>query len=313
MKLDESWQRPLLDDFLRRIRLRTCVCFRSQFRSPWGISIARRCAIFHIVNRGNCWLQISDDAEATRLDEGDVAVVTRGDLHTLRSRPSTKTVNFFDLVRSRGADGRQTPFGGKGALTRLLCVGAYFETGVSNPLAAMLPPVLLLQRKAQGPDVALALTTQQISAELDNGEAAAGEVITRLMDILFIRAVGAYFDSRIGASETGWLAGFRDERIGRALAEMHAHPEKPWTIDTLARSVALSRSAFAARFRELLGEPPLHYLARLRINTAAIRLRSTDEKLKSVAAVAGYESLAAFIKSFKRIMGLTPGRYRELQ
>jgi AraC-like DNA-binding protein len=312
MKLEQSWQKPLLDDFLRRIRLRTCVCFRSEFRSPWGISIARRCAIFHIVNSGRCWLQVGDGMEATRLSEGDVVVVTRGDAHTLRSRPSTKTVNFFDLVKSRAA-GTETPFGGKGALTHLQCVGAYFETGVSNPLAAMLPPVLMLRRKKQGRDDSLALTIQQISTELDSGEAAAGEVVTRLMDILFIRAVGAYIDSSIGAAENGWLAGFRDERIGRALAEMHAHPEKPWTIDALARTVALSRSAFAAKFRELLGEPPLHYLARLRINTAAIRLRSTDEKLKSVATAAGYESLAAFIKSFKRIMGLTPGEYRELQ
>jgi AraC-like DNA-binding protein len=303
MKLDQPWQKPLLDDFLRRIRLRTCVCFRSEFRSPWGIRIARRCAIFHIVKRGSCCLQVGEGTETTRLSEGDVVVVTRGDAHTLRSRPSTKTVNFFDLVKSRAADG----------LTHLLCVGAYFETGVSNPLAAMLPPVLLLQRKEQGPDVSLAFTTQQISTELDSGEAASGEVVTRLMDILFIRAVGAYFDSSVGAAENGWLAGFRDERIGRALAEMHAHPEKPWTIDTLARTVALSRSAFAAKFRELLGEPPLHYLARLRINTAAIRLRLTDEKLKSVASAAGYESLAAFIKSFKRIMGLTPGEYRELR
>jgi transcriptional regulator GlxA family with amidase domain len=110
------------------------------------------------------------------------------------------------------------------------------------------------------------------------------------MDILFIRAVGAYFDRNVDTAESGWLAAFRDDRIGRALAILHREPEKTWTVDSLARSVALSRSPFAARFKELLGEPPLHCLARLRINTAAIRLRSTDDSLKNIAADAGYEA-----------------------
>src|SRR5262245_41043045 len=100
MKLNDVWQRPLLDDFLRRIRLRTCVCFRSEFRSPWGISVARRRAIFHIVQHGNCWLQIGAAAQPTRLSEGEVAVFPRGDSHTLRDAPSTPTVDFFGLVNT---------------------------------------------------------------------------------------------------------------------------------------------------------------------------------------------------------------------
>jgi AraC-like DNA-binding protein len=313
MKLDNSWQRPLLDDFLRRIRLRTCACFRSEFRSPWGISVARPCAIFHIVHQGTCWLQVGDISPATRLSEGDFVVVTRGDEHTLRNQPSTPTVNFFDLVKCLAANETQPVFGGKGAATRLICVGAQFETGATNPLAALLPPVLVLKRRQQGAAVTLALAAQQILTELDSGEATAGEVVTRLMDILLIRAVGAYFDQNIESAESGWLAAFRDERIGRALSILHKHPEKAWTVDSMARDVGLSRSAFAARFKGLLSEPPLHYLARLRINTAANRLRSSNDNLKNIATGAGYESLAAFVKSFKRLMGTTPGEYRQRQ
>jgi transcriptional regulator GlxA family with amidase domain len=177
----------------------------------------------------------------------------------------------------------------------------------------MLPSFLLLKRSEQGSTVSLAVAAQQILTEMDRGEVVAGEAITRLMDILFIKAVGAYFDRNIETAESGWLAAFRDEQIGRALSKLHEHPEKPWTVDSLARNAALSRSAFAARFKGLLAEPPLHYVARLRINTAAIRLLSTDQNLKSIATIAGYESVAAFVKSFKRIMGVTPGEYRQLQ
>src|SRR5262249_31523259 len=159
----------------------------------------------------------------------------------------------------------------------------------------------------------LGLTTQQILTELDGGGPGAEDVITRLADILFIRAVRSYFDQNMETAESGWLAAIRDERIGQALALLHTTPQQAWTVDSLARHVALSRSAFAARFTELVGEPPLHYLTRLRINAAALRLRSSDDKLRTIAVAAGYESIAAFVKSFKRVMGMTPGQYRQFR
>jgi AraC-like DNA-binding protein len=132
-----------------------------------------------------------------------------------------------------------------------------------------------------------------------------------LTEILFIRAVRAYFSQKMETVESGWLAAVRDEQIGRALAMLHGDLQQAWTVDLLARSVALSRSGLAARFKELLGEPPLHYLTRLRINAAAIRLRSRNDKLRAVAAAVGYESVAAFAKAFRRVMGMTPGNYRQ--
>src|SRR5262249_45893211 len=152
---------------------------------------------------------------------------------------------------------------------------------------------------------------QQVLAELESGSSEGTEVITRLTEILFIRAVRAYFDRKMETVASGWLAAGRDEKIGRALATLHRDPQETWTVDSLARCVALSRSAFAARFKELLGEPPLRYLTRLRINAAAKRLRSSDDKLRAVAEAAGYESVAAFVKAFGRVMGMTPGHYRQ--
>jgi transcriptional regulator GlxA family with amidase domain len=158
---------------------------------------------------------------------------------------------------------------------------------------------------------AFLVTVRQIFAELHEGGLGAGEVAARLLDIVFIRALRAYFDQNIEAADSGWLAAVRDEQIGSALALLHRDPQEPWTTDSLARRVALSRSAFAERFKQFLGEPPLQYLLRLRINTAATRLRSSDDNLKTIARASGYESVAAFVRAFSRLMGTTPGKYRE--
>jgi transcriptional regulator GlxA family with amidase domain len=128
------------------------------------------------------------------------------------------------------------------------------------------------------------------------------------VDILFLHAVRTLFDE---SAETGWLAASQDQQIGRALAAIHGKPHKSWTVESLARHVAMSRTSFAARFRQLVGEPPQHYVTRLRMNAAAARLRSSRDKLSLVAAEAGYRSLASFERSFKRHMGATPGEYRD--
>jgi AraC-like DNA-binding protein len=312
MKAD-TWRNPVLDDFLRAIRFRSGLYFRPQFRAPWGISVARNCIVFHIVDHGNCWLEVNGVAKPMQLFEGDFVVVTRGDAHIMRDRLSTPAADFFDLVKThRFAENPAFRAGGKGAITTLVCGGAHLETGAHSFLIGMLPPVLCVRRTEENTQHWLGLTTEQILAELKSRGPGANGIITRLADILFIRAVCAYFDHNIGAAESGLLLAVRDGQIGRALAILHRHPQQPWTVDSLARHVALSRFAFAARFTEVVGEPPLHYLTRLRIDLAASRLRSSDDKLRAIAAASGYESVAAFAKSFKRLIGMTPGEYRRV-
>jgi transcriptional regulator GlxA family with amidase domain len=119
------------------------------------------------------------------------------------------------------------------------------------------------------------------------------------------------FDEGFETVHSGWLAAIRDPQVGGALAAIHGSRHRSWTVVSLARHVALSRTTFAERFRELVGEPPKHYVTRLRINAAAARLRSSQDKLSTIAAEAGYRSLASFQRSFKRHMGTTPGEYRD--
>ena len=114
------------------------------------------------------------------------------------------------------------------------------------------------------------------------------------------------------AARTGWLGALQDEQIGRALVRVHRDPAHPWTLESLARAAAMSRSAFAARFTALVGEPAMQYVARWRMALAKDRLLESSEALGVIAARVGYQSEAAFSRAFKRYMGVSPGAVRRV-
>jgi AraC-like DNA-binding protein len=308
---DDSWRARLFSDILSGARLRSSVYFRPEFGAPWAVSIADHGTVFHIVATGTCWLRAKSLDQPLFLTAGDFVVATRGEAHVLSDEPARPAVNFFELIKRNGF-GRNGAFRlGEEPTTRFLCGGLQFENGANCPLLTVLPPFLHVRAMEPGGPPWLRLTVEHIRAELDGGDPGAAEVVTRLADILFIQAVRAYFEDHADTTQDGWLAAARDREIGQALALIHANPDEPWTVETLARRVATSRSAFADRFTELVGEPPLRYLTQLRINAAARRLRSSDDKMSAVAANAGYDSLAAFSRAFKRQVGMTPGEYRD--
>ena len=134
-------------------------------------------------------------------------------------------------------------------------------------------------------------------------------VITRLADILVIQAIRSWI-SRDPVAQTGWLGALRDKQIGRAIALIHRDPERSFTLGSLAGAVGMSRSAFAARFTTLVGEPAMRYAARWKMHAAQMWLKEGDAALAEVARRLGYESEAAFSRAFKRLMGVTPGSVR---
>ena len=229
----------------------------------------------------------------------------------MRDFPTTPVVDYFDFLKGHAPD-KQGAFsaGGEGSVARLVCGGMQSENGATDPLLAVLPP--LIHFKGGGEDAApgLRTTVSHIFEELGSGRNGSAAVVTRLADILFMQAVRAYLDENIDTAESGWLAALRDPQIGRALVLLHDKPHQPWTVAELADRVALSRSAFADKFTKLVGETPLRYLTRLRLNVATVRLRSGNDKLSVIADAAGYESMPAFAKAFKRRLGVTPGEYR---
>ena len=305
-----SWRGVLLDDVLRGIRPQSAVAFWPEFRAPWGVSFERDWAVFHIVVQGACWLQLKGLGEPVQLCEGDFAVVKSGQYHTVRDSPSTPAANFADLVRSHAPGKRGAiRFAGEGQATKLVCGG--IEDRKGHPLMANLPPLMRVKGSDGGVRGWVHLITKQILVELESEGAGSTELANRLVDVLFLQALRAYFDQDVETGGSSWLAAASDPQIGRALGAIHHNPRRSWTVESLARHVAMSRTTFAARFKELVGEPPQHYFTRLRINAAAARLLSYGDKLSRVAAEAGYHSVPAFVRSFKRHVGTTPGEYRK--
>lgn len=279
--------------------------------SPYRPGAGIQKAAFHIVAAGSCWLDVAGVPGHTELAAGDLVVLPRATPHALRDDPDTRPLDVLELLRASppSANG-EVRAGGSGPITRLVCGGMLLDNSKTNPLLAILPPVIRVKRNAEGEASWLRLTVQHVLDELDAARPGVESVVSRLADILFIGAVRSYVEESLLWAESGWLAALRDRQIGRALAILHRDPARPWTVVMLADSVALSRSAFAARFTDLVGEPPLRYLTRVRLDAAARRLRGTHDKLARVAAAAGYDSAAAFTRAFERHVGLTPGTYR---
>jgi AraC-like DNA-binding protein len=306
-----SSPRDLLAELLRSIRLRKSIYFRPEFRAPWGIRIDRPMTTFHIVTHGMCWLELDGATDPLRLSAGDLVVLPRGHAHVIRDAPTTPAVDFFELIKRSTPDAtRKIRAGGNGRVTRFLCGAMQFQSGVTDSLLAILPSLIVVKgQKGRSPRW-LQATIMQIVDELGSDRGCTEAVVTRLGDVIFIHAASAHLDKSLDGAKLGWLAGLRDEQVGRALALLHARPHEPWTLETLADHLGIGRTTLAEKFSRLVGEPPIRYLTRLRLDAASVLLRSSDDKLGAIAAAVGYSSVAAFAKAFKRQVGTTPGDYR---
>jgi AraC-like DNA-binding protein len=296
----DRWRHDLLADLLRSIRLRSADFFSVELDAPWGFSLSGGGAAFHIIARGTCWLEVAGVAKSIQLSEGDHVILPRGDAHVIRDAPTTQVADIVNCDDPNALKGFRAR--GNGPLTRLICGCLRFANDATDTLLAILPPLLHFKQQTAHPAPWLATTVVKILEELESDRPGAEAVVTRLAELMFVQVVRAFFEQNADRVPSGWLAAVRDKHIGRALALMHAEPERPWTISSLADRVALSRSVFAAKFSQLVGE---------RLNSAALRLRSTEDGLKTIAAAAGYDSVAAFAKAFKRHMEMTPGVYRK--
>jgi transcriptional regulator GlxA family with amidase domain len=151
---------------------------------------------------------------------------------------------------------------------------------------------------------------RRLTEETRLGRAGADGVLTRLAELMFIEVLRRYLDE-LPPGQTGWLAGLRDEMVGRVLALLHGQPGHPWTLAGMARAAASSRSNVARRFTELVGQPPMQYLTQWRMQVAANLLAQSGAKLAAIGAEVGYDSEAAFSRAFRKATGLPPGAWRD--
>ena len=298
-----------LADVLDLSRVRGALLGNVRASAPWGLALPRSDgASFHAVTSGTAWLRVGD-ADPIQLMPGDVALLPTGAPHRLSSEPDGDCRPFDrELKRELMTPEGDLPLAGPGATTTFVCAGYDYDHDIAQPLLGLLPAVLHVPADPVAGSTTAALVTL-LAGEVGLRAAGARAAVDRLIDLLLITVVRAWAD-RDGASRASWLSALRDPTVARALAALHDRPADPWTLQTLASEVNVSRATLARRFGELVGQPPLTYLTRWRLDLAARRLKDTDEPIEAIARGVGYSSEYAFNRAFRRHRGVPPGRFR---
>lgn len=323
--------RDTLSDLLRTVRLRGAAFYYVSLRGRWSAasSAAEEVAAvmpgcehvmeYHMIAKGNGWAAVSG-LPPVRLETGDVVVFPQGDPHVISSAPGLKPVSREpSWVLSQRDQPRPIPISlsegvvGVGALPLesadavAVCGFLGCDLRPFNPLIAALPRILHLPA-ARTANWAAHLINQAV-IESNDRRPGGDAVLERLSEMMFVDAARRCLES-LPRDSIGWLAGLRDRHVGKALALIHEHPSRQWTLEGLAQEVGLSRSTFHERFVQYLGQPPMQYLTSWRIQLGARLLRESSRVVASIALEVGYESEAAFSRAFKRIVGMPPAAWR---
>jgi AraC family transcriptional regulator, alkane utilization regulator len=311
----------VLSDVLRMIHLEGALFLNGEFREPWCVDApdsaklvsalrpgAQHLGICHLVLEGQCWVQLQG-GDPLLLQAGEAAVLAHGDTHLIGSGLRNAPVSLDHIVKVQLPELNRVRYGGGGERSVVACSWFAYERGMTNPLISSLPPLF---RSSLNERAAGVWIKQSIQFAL--GEAASrppgGDVMgAKVAEMLFIEVLRAYIES-LPELHSGWLSGLSDPQMGRALGLLHGEPARAWTVETLAQEVHMSRSAFADRFTELIGMPPMQYLKRWRLALAARLLGNDHSTLTQVAEVIGYESESAFNRAFKQEYGKAPGLWR---
>jgi AraC-like DNA-binding protein len=299
-----------LTEMLRGLKIEGVDYVRCRMTEPWGLVFpARPKAQFHFVAERGCWLRTLDNAWV-RLEPGDAVLLPRGAEHALASSPDAFPAPVencqFEPVCCGILD---TCSGGNrnGEETVLFGAGMTFNLDSQHPLLLMMPELMQMHELATD-EPAIPHLLEAMTSELALDRVGAGGMLTRLADVVAAALIRNWVEK--GCGSAGWVAAARDPGIGRVLAAIHRDPTRDWTVEALANVMHASRSAFALRFANVVGQTPARYVAQLRMQEAKQWLVRDRLKIAVVARRLGYESEAAFSRAFKRIIGAPPSHFR---
>jgi AraC-like DNA-binding protein len=312
-----------LSEALRSVRMTGAIFYDAICAAPWGFAVPHmqdvahvlapgtECLVgYHLVAEGRAVVELEGKVEVA-LAAGDVVIVPHGDPHTVSNgRPATLIDSRASICRNLEGTLSTFRIGGDGEVTRFVC--GYFgcERHAARLFLAGLPRVIRINVRGDGPGAWLESSIRHLLSESASSRPGHTALLSKMAEALFIQTLRRYMDE-LPPEEIGWLAGARDPIVGAALALLHRRPGHAWTLAELAKEVGAARSVVAERFARFLGEPPMTYLARWRLQLAARLLQTTHKKVLDVALDAGYDSETGFNRAFKREFGLPPGRYRK--
>jgi AraC-like DNA-binding protein len=312
----------LLAEALRAVRLTGSVFLDACFTAPFGIISPKRfdaftplahlrhISIFHLIAAGECSVEVAT-GERRIVSAGDILLMPFADRHKFSNGRATEAPLADEVVRPGPLKGMwNINYGGGGQETRMVCGFLESSEFLLTPVFRTLPPLLIDRAEENQVGALITSTVSQILAMTEKAAPGSELMLGRLMELLFVEVLRRYA-TRLPTSAKGWFAALNDPIVGRALQFVHRDPARRWTVDELAREAGSSRTVLAERFHAVLGQAPIEYVTCWRMQLAAERIRHGSGSLAAIAADVGYDSEAAFHRAFKRVTGVTPGRWRD--
>ncbi len=314
-------QSDCFSDLLRSMRISGSLLLKEEYATPWAISVPSadrlgallqvsaglRVVAFHLVERGHVQITLQNGREAV-LEAGEIAICFAGTAHLI-SQGSNPRIVPVETFLTGGGNAFQPTEKNRARSASLLCGVFLLHDTHLNPLFAALPPLLHASVSRSHDAYNLSGVAGLMAQEMNQKSFGNAYVVERLLELLCAEAIRSHIET-IHHKEVGWFTGLKDPTVGRAIAMIHARPGEHWSVRRLAQGVAMSPSRFAARFAAALGDSPMVYLTKWRMNVASRLLASTQRGVSVIAAEVGYESLAAFNRAFKRHVGVTPAAWR---
>ena len=314
----------VLDDVLRSLRISGSELLREAYSPPCAIAIPQsdklasllgvkkgtRVVAFHLVEFGHCEIKPASGNGLT-LTAGELVICFCGEAHKLSQGKATRALPIETLLT--GGQNTQRPNGVNSALGVSLLCGVFMLNHTEfNPLISALPSILRVNLSQPGKLHNLSGVAHMMANEIERTTIGTGYIVERLLEVLCAEAIRAHIEAT-HHQDIGWFRGIKDPIVGQAIKLIHLNPAVDWSIQKLASEVSMSPSRFAARFSESLGESPMAYVTKWRMNVACRILIASRIGIDQVANNVGYGSVAAFNRTFKKHVGLPPAAWRTYQ
>jgi AraC-like DNA-binding protein len=291
----------VLSDVLATIQAQARCSISLRAGGRWGVDFPMPSHLkFNAVRKGRCWLRL-DGQPPIELQAGDCVVVA-GAPFILSSEPEGPTISAREVFAS---DSLAASLGDGDDFSIL--GGSVMVDGTDGVLLTQaLPPVMTIRGERAA---SIGWLLNELDSEWSSAAPGARQISNDLLRMIFIHVLRIHLASD-NAHAQNWLSGLTDINIARALQAIHSKPAQNWTVEGLAHEAGQSRSAFAARFKSLLGEAPMEYLTNWRMRLAATKLRSTQASISEIAIAVGYKSDTSLSATFRRLHQMSPAQYR---
>jgi AraC-like DNA-binding protein len=311
----------LLSSSLRSLHVSGTLLLREVYAFPWAVKIpaaevlapmlhvraGTRVVAFHLVEFGHCEVRTANGSTEI-LQAGEMVICFGGEAHRIGEGNPSRAQTVEALLGGK-PNAQRPETTGRPAAASLICGVFLLQHSAFNPLLAALPSLMRASLARPGELHHLSGVARLMVEEMGRGALGGSYVVERLLEVLCAQAVRSYLEVA-PRHAAGWVRAVQDPVVGRAMTAIHAQPGVGWTVQRLAREVAMSPSRFAARFADALGDSPMAYLAKLRMNVACRMLATSQANIEQIASDVGYESAAAFNRAFRNYLGLPPGAWR---